>query len=100
MERDEILGALEPVIKTFDELGILYYIGGSIASSAYGMPRTTLDVDLVTALTPLNITPLVDKLKEEYFIDAEMINSHLKKLLDLKLVKKLRKENQEYYTLI
>jgi len=30
MERDEILGALEPVIKTFDELGILYYIGGSI----------------------------------------------------------------------
>ncbi|OGU33429.1 MAG: hypothetical protein A2057_16740 [Ignavibacteria bacterium GWA2_35_9] len=77
MERDEILGALEPVIKTFDELGILYYIGGSIASSAYGMPRTTLDVDLVTALTPLNITPLVDKLKEEYFIDAEMINDAL-----------------------
>ena len=32
-------------------------------------------------------------------IDAEMINSHLKKLLDLKLVKKLRKENHEYYTL-
>ena len=44
-------------------------------------------------LTSLAIASLLN-------IDAEMINSHLKKLLDLKLVKKLRKENQEYYTLI
>ncbi len=36
MEKNEIISAIEPLIKAFDELGISYYIGGSIASSAYG----------------------------------------------------------------
>lgn len=39
MEQTKILNALEPVINAFDELGITYYIGGSIASSAYGVAR-------------------------------------------------------------
>jgi len=77
MEKNEIIEALEPVIKAFNELGILYYIGGSFASSAFGIPRTTLDIDLISVLTPLHINPLVEKLKTEYFIDAEMIKDSL-----------------------
>lgn len=42
MKNNEILSALEPVIRTFNELGILYYIGSSIAGSAYGTARTNL----------------------------------------------------------
>ena len=30
--------------------GVWYYIGGSVASSAYGIARSTLDVDLVSSL--------------------------------------------------
>ncbi len=78
MGKNEIVEALEPVIKAFNELGILYYIAGSVASSALGIPRTTLDVDLVSALTSHHIKPLVNKLKTEYFIDAEMIKDALK----------------------
>jgi len=77
MQKSEIIDALKPVIKTFDELGILYFIGGSIASSAYGTPRATMDVDLISALGYDLIKPLINKLKEEYFIDEEMINDAL-----------------------
>jgi hypothetical protein len=79
MKKNEIAEALEPVIKTFDELGILYYIGGSIASSAYGIARTTLDIDMVSNLIPSNIKPLTERLKEKYYIDAEMISEAIKR---------------------
>jgi hypothetical protein len=72
---NEIISALEPIIKVFDELKILYYIGGSIASSAYGTARSTLDVDLITNLLPLHVKPLTKKLKDEYYIDSQMITN-------------------------
>ncbi len=40
-----------PVLKAFERLNVEYYVGGSVASSAFGLPRTTLDVDLVAVLT-------------------------------------------------
>lgn len=78
MKKSEIITALEPVIKAFEEFEISYYIGGSVASSAFGTPRTTLDVDLISALSPFHIEPLVNRLNKEYFIDAEMIMDALK----------------------
>lgn len=42
MKKPDLLGALKPVIDAFDRLAIPYYIGGSIASSAYGIPRATM----------------------------------------------------------
>jgi hypothetical protein len=48
MKKVKITAAVEPVAKVFEQLGILYYIGGSVASSVYGMPRATQGVDMVT----------------------------------------------------
>ncbi len=79
MKKMEIYAALEPVAKAFDELGICYYIGGSVASSVYGMPRATQDVDLITDLKPQHANPLVAKLASAYYIDKEMILSAIDK---------------------
>jgi hypothetical protein len=38
------------VTHLFDALDVLYVIGGSVASTAHGSVRTTLDVDLVADL--------------------------------------------------
>lgn len=73
MKQAEIIAAAYPVAKAFDELGILYYIGGSVASSVYGMPRATQDVDMVSDLKPQQISPLVEKLSSAYYIDKDMI---------------------------
>ena len=47
MKIPAILLAVQPVIQAFEKLSIPYHIGGSIASSVYGMARATLDVDIV-----------------------------------------------------
>jgi hypothetical protein len=47
--------AFAALLATLDRMGIPYEVGGSVASSAHGIPRTTLDVDLVVDLKPANI---------------------------------------------
>lgn len=78
MNKSDIAIILEPVVKTFEELGVLYYVGGSVASSAYGIARATLDVDLVSNLQSHQVNLLVEKLKPAYFIDSEMILDAIK----------------------
>lgn len=46
----DVVAALRPVVSALDRLGVAYEIGGSIASSVHGMPRATMDVDLVADL--------------------------------------------------
>lgn len=78
MNKSEIAEVLRPVVKTFEELGVLYYVGGSVASSAYGIARSTLDVDLVSNLQSHQVNLLVAKLKPGYFIDSTMILDAIK----------------------
>ena len=78
MNKSNIATILEPVVKTFEELGVLYYVGGSVASSAYGIARATLDVDLVSNLQSHQVNLLVEKLKPAYFIDSKMILDAIK----------------------
>lgn len=73
MNPPEIQDALNPVIDAFEALGIVYYIGGSVGSSAYGIPRTTVDVDLVAILKAAQINPLYKLLQEAYYIDPGMV---------------------------
>ena len=73
MNAGDLLQALEPVIEAFDALGIRYRIGESVASSAYGIASATLDVDLVADLDKNHIRPLVERLREAYYIDEDRV---------------------------
>lgn len=73
MPEPNILTALQPVIGAFEQLGVRHYIGGSVASSAHGVPRATLDVDLVADLHPPQAGPLVALLEAAYYADEDMI---------------------------
>lgn len=59
--------------RTFDELAIRYIVGGSLASSIYGIPRATQDVDLVADIQIRHVNDLVRELNEEFYIDEAMI---------------------------
>ena len=74
-----ILQALAPVVRAFQELGISYHIGGSVASSAYGIARATLDVDLVADLPEHRIGPLVEHLQGAYYIDEDRVRDAVKR---------------------
>jgi hypothetical protein len=73
MSPPDILLALSPVIDAFEQLGVTYHIGGSVASSAHGIPRTTADIDLVADLREEQVKPFVERLQEAYYADERMI---------------------------
>ncbi len=59
--------------QTFDDLDVRYLVGGSLASSIYGIPRATQDVDLVADIDIHHVEALVHVLQGEFYIDANMI---------------------------
>lgn len=63
------------VAETFEDLGIGYYVGGSVASITYGMPRSTLDVDIVAEIRREQVQPLVTRLTPLGYIDADDISA-------------------------
>ena len=63
MQGNDALNAVLPVIAEFDRLGVPNYIGGSLASSAHGVMRATVDADLVADLKPQHVDPLVEALR-------------------------------------
>jgi len=74
MESSDILLAVKPAVKAFERLSIPYYIGGSIASSVYGIARATMDVDIVADIGLAQVPALVELLRSEYYISEQMIH--------------------------
>jgi len=79
MNAAEILAAITPVVEAFEELGVAYHIGGSVASSAYGILRATFDADLVADLRLEHVLPLVKQLEDEYYIDADAVREAIRR---------------------
>ncbi len=69
----DIIAAVGPVVAAIETLGASYRIGGSVASSALGVPRSTLDVDLVCNLQLGQVGSLVAALEKDYYADRDMI---------------------------
>lgn len=65
------------VTDVFEKLGIRYLIGGSLASTLYGMVRNTQDSDIVAEMRSEHIQPFIMALKDEFFIDEEMIEESI-----------------------
>ena len=61
------------VAETLEALGIAYTVGGSIASSVAGEPRSTLDVDIVAALEETHVAPLIAKLQGSFYVDEHAL---------------------------
>lgn len=54
-----------------DALGVSWVIGGSIASSVHGEPRSTQDVDMVVALLARHVTPFATAMGRDYYVDPD-----------------------------
>jgi len=68
-----MFSALDRLIEVFHDLGIGYAIGGSLASSAWGEPRSTHDVDLVAAVEERHVVPLAAALADRFYADEELM---------------------------
>jgi hypothetical protein len=86
VKKNDIISAIDMVIECFERLGIDYCIGGSVASSAYGIARATMDVDLIAKIETKHVDNLVKALKENYYIDAGMITNAIQKKSSFNLI--------------
>ena len=62
-----------PIVDAFNTIGIPYYIGGSVASSVFGIARSTLDVDLVAEIRPEQVAELLGQLQAAYYLSEDAI---------------------------
>jgi hypothetical protein len=61
------------VVRALDALGVTSTIGGSIASSFAGEPRSTIDIDIVAALEERHVAGLIARLGAEFYADDEAL---------------------------
>ena len=78
MNIPDVIAAIIPVVEVLEDLGVPYHIGGSVASSIYGLPRLTIDADLVADLRPGHVRSFVIRLKTEYYVDEDSIRDAIR----------------------
>jgi hypothetical protein len=69
--------AFRRLVEVLDRLKIPFFVGGSVASSTYGVARATRDVDLVAGVEARHIAALVAELGKEFYIDPDVIGEAL-----------------------
>ena len=66
------------VTRVLEKLGIQYFISGSLASTIYGMVRSTQDADIVAEIRPDHVSQFASALSGEFYLDDEMMRESIK----------------------
>jgi hypothetical protein len=61
--------------RVLDGLAVPWVLGGSLASSLIGEPRSTMDIDVAVRLEPDRVDPLVTAVERDYYVSLEMVRS-------------------------
>lgn len=86
MKPPDIIEVTFKVVKVFEKLNIDYYIGGSIASSAFGVARSTLDVDIVADIKIEQASIIEELFKKEFYAEIEMIRDAIQQQSSFNLI--------------
>lgn len=86
MSDSDLLAALGPVLAVLRNLGVRHFVGGSIASSAHGVARASVDGDVVAELGPSHIAPLVAALGDTYYVPEERIRDAVARRASFNLI--------------
>ena len=78
-DADDLLTALAPVAAAFHQLGIRYYVGGSVASSFHGAIRSTMDVDLVCELPLTLAEAFASSFSNDYYLSEAAIRDAIQR---------------------
>ena|SRR5579859_3905068 len=82
----EIIEALNPLINAFDQIGIFYYVGGSVSSSLHGIGRRTQDVDVIADIQLYQVQRLVQILQNDYYVDEQALSDTVKRSLPYNII--------------
>jgi hypothetical protein len=86
MTDPDLLAALAPVLRVLARLGVRHFVGGSIASSAHGVARASVDADVVAELAAAHVEPFVAALRESYYVPEERIRDAVARKASFNLI--------------
>lgn len=86
MTAPDLVAALLPVIEALDSLGVGYYIGGSVASSIHGVPRASIDADLIAELGAEHVGPLAARLSAAFYLDEGRMRDAVERRLSFNVI--------------
>jgi hypothetical protein len=69
----DILEVAFSVARAFDQVGAPYFLGGSLASSLHGEPRSTNDIDFVADLRASQVARLAAALGADFSVDEDSL---------------------------
>jgi hypothetical protein len=78
----------EDLLWALDVLEVEYVVVGSVASSAHGVPRATMDVDIVARFTAPMLTRLGVLLGDHFYFDVEAAQEALRRGLSFNILSK------------
>lgn len=70
---DEMLQTALAATRVLDDLGVNWFLGGSLASSLLGIPRATLDADIVADISIQHVKPMLHALGDAWYADETAI---------------------------
>ena len=76
---DDLVTALSPVSEALTKLGIRHYVGGSVASSFHGASRSTMDVDLVAAMTDTIVSEFLKCFDKDYYVSESAVRDAIRR---------------------
>ena len=74
MNEDAFETALR-VLEVLHNIRVPAFVGGSLASTVFGTPRSTIDADLIAHLRPVHVKPFIEKLGTDFYSDEQAILS-------------------------
>jgi hypothetical protein len=74
------------VTRILNQLGIIHTIGGSIAASFAGEPRSTVDIDVVAALDDTQVAGMVAALSPAFYIDEDAVTRAVRTRTSVNLI--------------
>lgn len=74
---DPLSDTLREITAALNRVGIRYAIGGSLASSARSIWRTTLDVDIIAAIAPAQAEVFVQALGKNWYADVDELRNSI-----------------------
>lgn len=79
MPTSDALRVCREVAEILERLGISWLVGGSLASSLHGIPRSTDDADLVAEIRDDHVEPLVAALEQRFYVDEDRVRQAVRR---------------------
>lgn len=75
----DLITALTPVAAVLNQLGVRFYVGGSVASSFHGAARSTMDVDIVCKLVAENVPAFVAAFGDDFYVSELAVRTAIQR---------------------